>query len=136
MLGPRIGWLLGCAGSPSSRTSALSRTSASSPLVSLLTGFSLACGSSAICHWSGLTICGCGVALWMKSMLASLMAVCARDGGSAASPMPAWIGEGHGSNVLPPSLYCPQYSQMFEGFWQSAIMVEIDCSLEILLQPA
>ncbi len=69
------------AGSPSSRVLALSRTSASSPLISSLIGSSLACCSSAILHWSGLAICGCGVALWMKSVLASLIAICGRDGG-------------------------------------------------------
>src|SRR5258708_6457440 len=80
------------AGSPSSRVPALSRTSASSPSISSSIGSSLACCSSAILHWSGLTICRCGVALRMKSMLASLIAICGRDGGGVVSPMITWIG--------------------------------------------
>src|SRR5258708_37742425 len=46
------------------------------------------------------------------------------------------LDKGHGSGTFPPCLYHPQYSWMVEGFWQSVILVEIGCSLEILLQPA
>src|SRR5260370_3312956 len=92
------------AGLPSSRVSALSRTSASSPSISSLIRSSLACCSSAILHWSGLAICGCGVALWMKSVLASLIVICGRDGGGVVSPMITWIGEGRGSGAFPPCL--------------------------------
>src|SRR5260370_9587054 len=100
------------AGLPSSRVLALSRTSASSPSISSLIGSSLACCSSVILHWSGLAVCGCGVALQMKSVLALLIAICGRDGGGVVSPTIAWIGAGHGSDVFPPCLYHPQYSRM------------------------
>src|SRR5258708_2981348 len=120
-------------GSPSSRVLALSRTLVSSPSISSSPGSPLACCSSAISCWRGLAACGCGVTLQTKSVLATLMAVCARVEGSAISPAPVWIGEGLGSTVLPVSQYHPRQSRMFEMVWQSAIVVEIGCSLEILL---
>src|SRR5258708_15257542 len=95
-------------GSPSSRASALSRTSASKSSISSPPGSSLACSSSTISCWRGLATCGCGVTLRTKSMLATLMAICGRVGGSAISPAPVWIGEGLGSTVLPVGQYHPQ----------------------------